>query len=231
MYMALQLHATTMAALGLVAACVCSLAAAQTVSPAQGIYTCIDAKGRKITADRPIAECMDRTQREISRSGLVKREIAPPPTADERAALEEKEKTASELKAREVEEKKRDRALLARYPNRAVHDKERAEALSQVDEVIKASGKRSQELSDQRKAINADFEFYKKDPGKTPVSLRRRLEENEASVAAQKRFVAEQDAERQRVNLRFDEELVKLRKLWDLTNVVPAKAPPAAAKK
>ena len=110
-----------------------------------------------------------------------------------------------------------------------MHDKERAEALSQVDEVIKASNKRTFELAEQSKAINADFEFYKTDPARAPSSLKRRLEENENSTAVQKRFITEQDAEKKRVNMRFEEELAKLRKLWVLAGAavpsVPASAP------
>lgn len=204
------LHIIAGAGLALVAACLSPVAA----QPATGIYTCIDSKGRKITADRPIAECMDRTQKQLSRSGMVKREIGPVLTADERAALEQKEKVAAEQKAREAEEKKRDRALLTRYPDRAAHDKERAAALVPVEEAIKASARRSQELAGQRKAINADLEFYKATPGRAPASLKRRLDENDSSVAAQQRFVAEQEAEKKRVNARFDEELAKLKPFW-----------------
>lgn len=208
--MPLQLFTVTRAGLCLLAACLCTLAAAQ---PA-GIYSCIDGKGRRITADRPIAECMDRTQKQLSGSGMVKREIAPVLTTDERAALEQKEKAAAEQRGREAEEKKRDQALLARYPNRAAHDQERAAALVQVEEAIKASAKRAQELVDQRKAINADLEFYKATPGRAPASLKRRLDENDGSVAEQKRLIAEQEAEKKRVNQRFDEELAKLRPFW-----------------
>lgn len=195
---------------------------------AQGIYSCVDGKGRKITADRPIAECVDRSQREINPSGTVKRVVGPSLTAQERAALEEKDKLAAEARAREAEEKRRDRALLLRYPSRAVHDKERTEALEQIDVVIKAASKRTVELATQRKAIDADLEFYKADPAKAPPSLKRRLEENDSSVAVQKRFITEQDAEKKRVNLRFDEELVKLSPLWAMSGAVPAAAAVAA---
>ncbi len=181
---------------------------------AQGIYTCTDAKGRKITSDRPIAECTDRTQNEIMPSGTVRRVIGPTLTAQERVAQEDKEKAAAEARVAAGEGKRRDRALLLRYPNLQAHDRERGLALAQVDEVIKASVKRTQELAEQRNAINAEMEFYKKDPGKAPPPLKRRLEENESSVAVQKRFVADQEMEKKRVNQRFDEELVKLKQLW-----------------
>jgi hypothetical protein len=235
MHMPLQLYTLTQAGLALLAACLSDIATAQTSAPSlQGIYTCVDGTGRKITSDRPIAECLDRVQREINPSGTVRRVVPPQLTPPERAALEEKEKVAAEARAREAEEKRRDRALLLRYPTRELHDKERAEALSQVGEVIKASNKRSQELAEQRKAINADLEFYKDTPGRAPASLTRRLEENDSSVAMQKRFIIEQDAEKKRVNQRFDNELAKLKQLWATAGVVvpgkPAPAPVAVKK-
>jgi hypothetical protein len=200
---------------------------------AQGIFTCVDGKGRKITSDRPIIECIDRSQHEITPAGTIKRVIGPSLTAQEKAAAEEKEKLAAEDRAREAEDKRRDRALLLRYPNRAVHDKERGLALEQVNEVIKAAAKRTQELAEQRKGFNVEMEFYAKDPSRAPASLKRRIEENEGSVAVQKRFIADQETEKTRVNVRFDEELVKLKQLWTLMGpAAPASgaAPAGSAK-
>lgn len=216
----------TVAGLGWFAMAACPGSIAQ----AQGIYSCVDGTGRKITADRPIVECMDRTQRQINPSGTVKRTVGPTLTAQERTAQEQKDKLAADARAREMEEKRRDRALLMRYPSRAVHDRERAEALAQIDAVIQASSKRATELAEQRKAIDADLEFYKSEPAKAPASLKRRLEESNASVAVQKRFIADQDAEKKRVNLRFDEELTKLSQLWTMTGSVTGTAPAAAKK-
>lgn len=190
---------------------------------AQTIYNCVDAKGRSITADRPIAECIDRPQRELSTSGLVKRQLGPSLTAHEQAAQDDKNRQAAELRAREAEEKRRDRALVQRYPTRAAHDQERTAALVQIDEVIKASSKRQGELAEQRKAIASELEFYLKAPSKAPASLRRRLDDNDNSVAVQLKFIADQEQEKKRVNLRFDEELGRLKQLWAL------RASPASA--
>ena len=96
---------------------------------AQSIYTCTDANGRKITADRPIVECTDRTQRELNKTGTLRREIGPSLTAQEAAAQDAKNKLAQEASARDAENKRRDRALLLRYPSRAVHNQERSAAL------------------------------------------------------------------------------------------------------
>ncbi len=202
------------------------------IAMAQDIYTCVDAKGRTITADRPIPECSDRTQRELTRSGLVKRQVGPTLTPQEQVAFEAKEKLDAESRARDLEERRRTRVLLQRYPNRMAHDKERAAALVQIDEVIKASNKRKGELADQRKAITSEFEFYAKDPTKAPAALKRRLEENESSVAVQQKFIHDQELEKNRVNQRFDEELVKLKPLWAQMSpsVNPAASDPKARK-
>lgn len=204
-------------------------AAIDTSAFAQGIYTCIDAKGRKITADRPIAECNDRVQRELNKTGTVRREIGPSLTAQELVAQEAKDKLAADARARELENKRRDRALLSRYPSRAVHDQERVTALAQVDEVIKAASKRTSELAEQRKGIDSELEFYAADPAKAPVELKRRIDENNRSVTVQKQFIAEQDQEKKRVNMRFDEELAKLKPLWAMMGAGSASAGASAA--
>jgi hypothetical protein len=179
-----------------------------------GIYTCTDAQGRKLTADRPIPECIDREQRELTPSGTVKRKVGPSLTAEERAAEEEKQRIALEERNRLLEEKKRDRALLTRYPNKASHDKERVQALAQVDDAIVTARANIEMLDKQRKQLDSELEFYSKDPSKVPLKLKRSIEEQEQHVDAQKRFIANQDSEKKRINERFDEELVRLRVLW-----------------
>lgn len=195
-------------------ACVLATSAFGQTKSGGGIYSCVDDKGRRLTSDRPIAECLDREQRELGSSGVVKRVVPPSYTADERARLEEKRKAEEQQRARLAEEKRRDRALLVRYPNQAVHDKERADALAQVDEVIGAVNRRQEALAKQRKDIDTELEFYQSDPKKAPGWLQRKLEDNTQQVEIQKRFLADQAQEKQRINARFDEELVKLKMLW-----------------
>lgn len=181
---------------------------------AQSIYTCIDSKGRRITSDRPIVDCLDREQQRLGKTGTVREVIPPSYTREEREKLEAQRRAEAEKEARIQEEKRRDRALLVRYPNQAVHDKERQEALSQIDEVISAVNKREVALVAQRKDIDTEFEFYSSDPNKAPMWLKRKREDNEKQMEVQKRFLADQIQEKQRVNARFDEELVKLKQLW-----------------
>lgn len=208
---------------------ICLLASLCAPAALAQIFTCIDSSGRKITSDRPIAECRDKDQKELNASGTVKRVVKPTMTAEEQRVADQKLKEEAEERARAEEERRKNRALLSRYPNRAAHDKERAVALAQVDEVIQAAQKRIGELAEQRKKINEELEFYKKDPAKAPASLRRQLEDNEKSVAVQRRFIGDQDDEKKRANVRFDEELERLKKLWAQAAVPTETATKAAA--
>jgi hypothetical protein len=194
-------------------------ALAQKPNPAPAaplIYTCTDAQGRKLSSDRPIAECIDREQTLLNPSGTVKARRPPTLTPQERNAQEAKEKAAQDEQARLNEEKRRNRALLIRYPNQAVHDKERATALAQIGVVRQAAANRVDELMQQRAAIAREMAFYQKDPAKAPQSLRLQIEDVAQSLAIQHRFIADQDAEIKRVNARFDEELLRLKQLWTL---------------
>ena len=206
------------------------LAWAQAPGTSGGIYTCVDRNGRRLTADRPIAECLDREQRELGPSGIVRRQIGPSLTEQERAAQEAQRRKEAEARARELEERRRERALTARYPDKATHDVERAAAIQLVDDVTATAEKRLVELAQQRKAFDVEMEFYKKDPSKAPMSLRRKIAENEESIAEQQRFIAGQDQEKRRVHQRFDVELAQLRKLWDAQRMpLPGTAPASDA--
>ena len=181
---------------------------------AQGIFTCIDSKGRKITADRPIADCVDREQHELSRSGAVMRKVPRILTAQERAAQEAHDKTEVAAQAQLLDEKRRERALMLRYPNVAVHNRERNAALATIDDIIGSSSQRSSDLMAEKKMIASEMEFYAKDPAKAPLGLKSRRETHEANSRAQQSFVTSQLLEKQRINQRFDEELETLKPLW-----------------
>ena len=193
------------------------------------IYSCVDKYGRKLTSDRPILECIDREQRELGPSGTVRRVIGPTLTDHERTALELQRRKVQEEQSRIVEERRRERVLTARYPDQASHDAERAAALAQVEEVSEAAAKRIIELRQQRKALDLEMEFYRRDPAKAPMNLRRQLAENDENVQEQQRFLAAQEQEKRRVNRRFDAELLQLTRLWSTQNLPPAAAPAASA--
>ncbi|HVE52178.1 MAG TPA: DUF4124 domain-containing protein [Ramlibacter sp.] len=207
----------------------CLLAGALAAGSAEaGIYTCVDGKGRRLTSDRPIAECLDREQKELNASGTVRRVVPPSLTATERTAWEERERQANDARMRQEEERRIQRALLARYPNQAVHDVERGKALQAADDVIVPAERRLAELREERKALDAEAAFFKS-PAQWPPKLKRQFEDHEHQVALQQRLVATQSEEKKRIHARFDEELGRLRALWPRPQPATVAAPAAAA--
>ncbi|ART53418.1 DUF4124 domain-containing protein [Acidovorax carolinensis] len=209
---------------GVVAGLVVPCAWAQQAS-AGSIYTCVDRQGRRLTADRPIAECLDREQRELGPTGTVRRQIGPSLTEQERAALDVQRRKEAEERARQQEERRRERVLIARYPDKAAHDVERAAAIQLLDDITAIAEKRMVELQLQRKALDSEMEFYQRDPAKAPMALRRKIAESDEAMAEQQRFVVNQDLEKRRIHQRYDAELAQLRRLW-AAQLVPATTTP-----
>ena len=199
-------------------ACVALAAAAhawaQQARPPQEVYTCIDKHGRRITSDRPIADCVDREQRVLDHTGTERRRIGPSLTEHERAAQEVQRRKQAEESARIAEERRRERALTARYPDEATHQAERNAALDQVEEVVVVAHKRVQSLKAERRRLDVELEFYRGDVTKAPVLLQRQIADNEQALADQQRFLATQELEKRRIHQRFDAELAQLRQLW-----------------
>jgi hypothetical protein len=187
------------------------LAQAQPASAA-AIYTCVDDRGRRLTADRPIAECTSKEQRVLNKDGSLKTVYPPILTAEERAEKEARERRTSEARAALNDAVRRDRNLLARYPNEMAHRKAREAALETMRAAIKARESRLAELSVEREPLIAEAEFYKGRP--LPLKLRGQIEANDAAAQAQRESAASQEAEVERVTGLYDAELARLKQLW-----------------
>ncbi len=177
-----------------------------------GIYTCVDAQGKRHTADRPIRECLAREQQVLNKDGSIKFVLPPSLTAEERIDREARERRLAEQRIAIADAGRRDRNLLARYPDEAAHQRAREAALDNVRLAIKASELRLRELALERKPLLNEAEFY--EGRQLPPKLRQSLETNEAAADAQRTASANQEAELGRVNRLFDAELGRLRRLW-----------------
>ena len=195
------------------------------------IYSCVDAKGRRLTADRPIMECLDREQKQYGDNGTVKGRLPPSYTAEERAIEDEKHHQAQVAAQRQAEFKRRDRVLLNRYPNAASHQREREASLARLDDAIGAGEQRLADLARQRKDLEQQSAAAKTVAKSNQA--RRQLDENAENLSAQQRLLAAQRDERQRIASRFDDEFARLQVLWGSAPVTGATAtaarPPASS--
>lgn len=179
---------------------------------AAGIYSCTTPDGRRLTSDRPIAECLAQEQRIHRRDGTVRDRLPPALSPEQQAAQELKRREEAVARAAVADATRYDRNLLARYPNKAAHDKARQVALDDLSKAQALSESRLEELAKERKGLDEEAEFYK---GKAlPPKLRRLVDANDAARDAQRVAITNQTDEKGRVNRRYDVELTRLKKLW-----------------
>ncbi len=182
------------------------------VRAGEGIFTCVDDRGRRLTSDRPIAECAGREQRLLNRDGSLRQIIPPTLTAEERAAKEARERLAAEDRAAQQDAVRRDRNLLQRFPNETAHVRAREAALESAQAALAATERRLAELARERGPLANEAEFYAGKP--LPPKLKSAIDANEAAAEAQRTARVTQAAEVARVNALFDAELDRLRRLW-----------------
>lgn len=194
-------------------------------APPAGIYTCIDDKGRRITSDRPIPECIHRDQQVLNRDGSVRMVVPRTLTAEERTERDARERAAAEARTAQTDAVRRDRNLMARYPNEAAHHRAREAALDTVRLAIQASEARLKQLAVEGKPLRDEVEFYQ---GKSlPTKLKAAIDANEVAIEAQRSASANQEAELSRINQLYDVELERLRRLW--AGTAPGSLGPLAA--
>ena len=176
------------------------------------IYSCIDASGKKLTSDRPIAECANRDQKILNADGSLRKVVPPTPTADESAEAELAARRAAAERSTQQDAVRRDRNLMLRFPTEAAHRKAREAALDDVRKAVRTSEERLKLLAIERKPLLDEAEFYP--GGQLPAKLRQALDANDATVEAQRTLVQNQQAEVVRINTLFDIELDRLKRLW-----------------
>jgi hypothetical protein len=191
--------------------------------PSAGIYSCVDAQGRRLTSDRPIADCVSREQRVLNKDGSVQRVLPPTLSAEERAEREAAQRKADLARAAQADAVRHDRNLMVRYPNESAHQKAREAALDTVRLAMKATELRLRELAAERKPLRDESEFYT--GRQIPPRLKQQLDANDAGVAAQRQSAANQELELARINRLYDAELERLRRLW--AGALPGSLPPA----
>ena len=181
---------------------------------AQGIYTCVDANGRRHTSDRPIAACLDREQRQLSKSGIVQRVLPPSYTAEEKAAIAARAKQQEELQQQERAKAKNMAALLQRYPSPEAHLAARKAETDPVIARIREGHARIEKIKQDRAKLNEELAFYKKRPENMPAKLRMQLQASMDGEKSAHKYVTIQQQELVNINKRYDAELELLKTLW-----------------
>jgi len=174
------------------------------------IFVCRDGSGKVVRTDKLPPGCVEIKQ--LGTDGSDRGNLEQGLSDGEIAARQECDRRNTEIMAEYRDNIRRDRSLTQKFPNEARHRTAREKALDDVRKSVKLSEDRIGLLLIERKPLLDEAEFYK---GKAlPPKLKQQLDNNDAALAAQKSLAQNQQDEAVRINSKFDEQLVYLRRLW-----------------
>jgi hypothetical protein len=184
-------------------------------APSAVIYSCTDANGRVISADRPLAACADRELRVHNPDGSLRRIIEPPLTKEQKAQRETEEKRRrDEAWSRKVQQA-RDRNLLLTFEDEHSLESMRRRDLADIDHEIRLATQRILSLDKDLKIAQEAAQTWKAaNPHKQlPFTYQQRITDAANAILAEDALIADRNAERERVNSRFDADAQRLREL------------------
>lgn len=175
------------------------------------LYSCTTASGKNITADLPPPECYNRPIKELRPDGSTRRLIEPPPSPEQRAAREAEERRKLDEEEQRRTRMRRDLALLETYGSEQDIEDARVRAVATREAVIERAHKRLDDLKGERKKLDDEKEFYTK--REMPEKLKRSFAGNAEAMQQQQKVIADAEAEKARVNSRFETERARFRQL------------------
>ena len=175
------------------------------------LYSCTTASGKNITADLPPPECYNRPIKELRPDGSTRRLIEPPPSPEQRAAREAEERRKLDEEEQRRTRMRRDLALLETYGSEQDIEDARVRAVTTREAVIERAHKRLDDLKGERKKLDDEKEFYTK--REMPEKLKRSFAGNAEAMQQQQKVIADAEAEKARVNSRFETERARFRQL------------------
>jgi hypothetical protein len=176
------------------------------------IFTCKDASGRMLSADRPIPECANRPMREMSRDGWVRREIQAPLTAEQKRQLQLLDEQRKAQDAALEEQRQFDRVLMMRYGSEASIETARRREVLLLEEKLQESTRLITDAERRSVEVRAETELHKKN-NPLPAGLLQKRDLAEQAIRTEKQNITHLEAAIVQTNVRYDATLKRFREL------------------
>jgi hypothetical protein len=171
---------------------------------ARNSYCCNDANGKLTCGDMLPAACHKRAYRVLDDRGRLVREVEAAPTPEQRMLREAEEVKKQEEAKKAAEDKRRNQALLATYPNEKDIDLARDRALAEFDKASADTQKHYDEALKQKKKLDGEKEFYLKKP--MPANLKKQIDDNENAIKTTQAALDTRKQEADALRAKFDDE-------------------------
>lgn len=166
------------------------------------IYCC-DVGGQPVCGDILPAACYGRAYREMSPSGVVRRTVSAPLTAEEIARRAETERQRRAEEADRLRQLRLDQALLETYRSLKDLDSRRDRELRDLDRSIRELRERESELVERQQALIN--EATRTEDSAVAASLEEDIRTLDSEIVTQSRIIAAKLRERSAVLDRFEE--------------------------
>lgn len=168
------------------------------------VFCCDDASGHKICGDPLPQVCYNRAYREMSKSGITKRTVEAPLTAEELLRKNAEDKARRDAEARTAERNRRDKALLESYGSVAEIESRRDTTLLAAMQEIDNLRRRERELVTERKGLDAKVTALK---GKAvPPHLSEDISATDSELNALRGVITQKTREADTIRRRYDED-------------------------
>ncbi len=178
-------------------------------APAAALITCCDVDGRRVCGEPPPPQCLHKPKTVYNKG--VPKQVEPPPTPEQRAALEAAAARKAEEEKLADERARRDQALLGSYTSEKEIDLARERALAEIEKRATQANARLETALKRQRQLELDKEFYVNKP--LPAPLQAKIRDNDNEIAAQKKVLQERDTDIESVKTRFDTDKTRYRQI------------------
>lgn len=189
---------------------ICLAWAAPSVHAAR-MFCCSDDAGKRICGDVLPAACSKRAYSEINERGLRGPDHAAPLTEAQQAAKDAADQSKRETAKAELDQKRRDQALLATYANESELDNARDRAVKEVMRSIQQSQDKITSAQKEQKKLDGQMAAAK--DSDEQVEIREQLSRVKATIRGQEDAIAGKNRDIEKIKAKYEADRVRLREL------------------
>jgi len=207
------------------------LAAALAPMAAQAqIIKCVGKDGKTYVGSTMPPQCVGQSADQMNPQGMVVKRGEAILTPEQRAAKEAEDKIArekaAEVQRKEMEEARKNKALLSTYASDKDIEVARSRALADNEKAVKETEIKIGQIEKKGIELKKELEFYQ-GKNKPPAKVMQDIQNNEIDLKAQQELLAAKKKEVGAINVKYDEDK---RRYIELTKGAPSSGATAARK-
>ena len=173
------------------------------------IIKCVGRDGKIYIGSTLHPQCQGQSVEQMNKQGVVVKRSEAQMSPEERAAKDAEEKVAreqaAETKRKEMEEARKNKALLSTYASDKDIEAARGRALADNERAVKETQAKVTQIEKRGGELKKELEFYQ-GKNKPPAKVNQDIQNNEIDLKAQMDLLTAKKKEVEAINSRYDED-------------------------